>query len=109
MPKLSLTPKPTFTATVQIPVLGGATEPVQFTFNAKRKAEFADWLKSLDDKKAAAKRTDEVLLLEIASGWELAEEFNADNLKELEQVYPGASIAIVGVYIAEYTGAKAGN
>lgn len=109
MAKLTLTQKPTFTASVQIPVLGGGKEAVQFTFKAKRKTEFADWLKSLDDKKAAAKRTDEGVLLEIVDGWELAEDFNADNLKELEQVYPGASIAIVGTYIGEYTGAKAGN
>ena len=108
MAKLSLTQKPTFTATVQIPVLGGGTEPVQFTFKAKRRAEFAEWLDGLTTKADEA-RKDEDVVLDIASGWELEEPFNKKNIIELCEVHPGSGRAIVAAYINEYAGAKAGN
>lgn len=48
-------------------------------------------------------------VVEITSGWELEEAFNEKNIAELNELYPGASRAIVAAYINEYTGAKAGN
>ena len=108
MAKLSLTQKPTFTAGVQIPILGGGTEAVQFTFKAKRKTEFSEWLESLTNQKDEG-RKDEVIVLEIASGWDLEEAFTEKNLAELGELYPGSGRAIVAAYINEYTGAKAGN
>lgn len=107
MAKLTLTAKPTFIVTVQIPVLGGGTEPVQFTFKAKRRSEFSGWLKELTENPGG--RKDEEIVQEIASGWELEEAFNEKNIAELNELYPGASRAIVAAYINEYTGAKAGN
>lgn len=108
MAKLTLTAKPTFTAAVQIPVLGGSTEAVQFTFKAKRKTEFAEWLESLT-KQGEEPRKDEDVVMEIASGWELEEPFNKKNLVELGELYPGSARAIVAAYINEYAGAKSGN
>ena len=108
MAKLTLTQKPTFTAVVQIPVLGGGAEPVEFTFKAKRKTEFAEWLKTLTSPDGETSK-DENIVLEIASGWELEDQFNKKNLVELGELYPGATRAIVTAYINEYTGAKAGN
>ena len=108
MAKLTLTAKPTFTAAVQIPVLGGGTEVVQFTFKAKRKTEFAEWLESLT-KQGEEPRKDEDVVMEIASGWELEEPFNKKNLVELGELYPGSARAIVAAYINEYAGAKSGN
>ena len=108
MTKLSLTQKPTFTATVQIPVLGGGTEPVQFTFKAMRRAEFSKWLEALTAKKDEAQK-DEDVVLEIASGWDLEEAFDKKNVVELGELYPGSGRAIVAAYINEYAGAKAGN
>lgn len=108
MAKLTLAHKPTFTAAVQIPVLGGGTEAVQFTFKAKRKTEFSEWLESLSNQKEEV-RKDEDIVLEIASGWDLDETFTPKNLSELGELYPGSARAIVAAYINEYTGAKAGN
>lgn len=108
MAKLTLTAKPTFTAAVQIPVLGGGTEVVQFTFKAKRKTEFAEWLESLT-KQTEEARKDEEIVLDIASGWDLGDKFDKKNLVELFEIYPGSARAIVAAYINEYAGAKSGN
>lgn len=108
MAKLTLTQKPTFAATVKVPVLGGGTEPVEFTFKAKRKTEFSEWLESLT-KQTEEARKDEDIVMDIASGWELEEPFNKKNLVELGELYPGSARAIVAAYINEYAGAKSGN
>lgn len=111
MTKLTLTRQPTFAATVKVPVLGGGTEPVEFTFKAKRKTEFSEWLESLADKPKEGKeaRKDEEIVLDIASGWDLEEKFDKKNLVELFELYPGSARAIVAAYINEYAGAKSGN
>ena len=111
MAKLTLTQKPTFAATVKVPVLGGGTEPVEFTFKAKRRTEFSDWMKSLADKPEEGKeaRKDEEIVLDIASGWDLDDKFDKKNLVELFEIYPGSAGAIVAAYIQEYTAAKSGN
>lgn len=111
MAKLTLTQKPTFPATVKVPVLGGGTEPVEFTFKAKRRTEFEDWMKSLSNKPEEGKeaRKDEEIVLGIASGWDLEEKFDKKNLVELFELYPGSARAIVAAYIQEYTAAKSGN
>lgn len=108
MAKLTLTQQPTFAATVKVPVLGGGTEPVEFTFKAKRKTEFSEWLESLT-KRTEEARKDEEIVLGIASGWDLEEKFDKKNLVELFELYPGSARAIVAAYINEYAGAKAGN
>ncbi len=108
MAKLTLTQQPTFAATVKVPVLGGGTEPVEFTFKAKRKTEFSEWLESLT-KQTEEARKDEDIVMDIASGWELEEPFNKKNLVELGELYPGSARAIVAAYINEYAGAKSGN
>ena len=108
MAKLTLTKQPTFAATVKVPVLGGGTEPVEFTFKAKRKTEFSEWLESLT-KQAEEARKDEEIVLGIASGWDLEEKFDKKNLVELFELYPGSARAIVAAYINEYAGAKSGN
>lgn len=108
MAKLTLTQQPTFAATVKVPVLGGGTEPVEFTFKAKRKTEFSEWLESLT-KQTEEARKDEEIVLDIASGWDLGDKFDKKNLVELFELYPGSARAIVAAYINEYAGAKSGN
>ena len=108
MAKLTLTKQPTFAATVKVPVLGGGTEPVEFTFKAKRKTEFSEWLEILT-KQTEEARKDEEIVLGIASGWDLEEKFDKKNLVELFELYPGSARAIVASYINEYTAAKSGN
>lgn len=101
--KLILAASPTFKARVAIPVAGEQSVPVEFTFKHRAKDDFSAWLKDLSG-------TDDIdLIKDVASAWDLEDEFNADNLRALTQAHGGAARAIVEKYISEQTGAKLGN
>ena len=101
--KLVLTANPTFKAKVMIPVAGGLPTPVEFTFKHRSKDAFSEWVKSLTDK------DDADLIMEVASGWELDDAFERENIELLCQNYLGASRAVIEKYIGEQTAAKLGN
>ncbi|WP_426269141.1 phage tail assembly chaperone [Dyella kyungheensis] len=102
MAKLKLTAEPTFTAPVEIPVAGKDPVKVSFTFRHRTKDELADWLKQKFE-------TDELAILECATGWELDDEFNAENVALLCQSYIAATGSIISAYITELRGARAKN
>lgn len=101
--KFTLVAKPTFAAKVSIPVPGDAAEPVEFTFKHRTRDDFKTLVEGM------AEREDVELLLDIASGWELDEAFDAKSLNTLIQNYPGAARAILQTYLAEQSGARLGN
>jgi hypothetical protein len=49
------------------------------------------------------------LVKDVASGWDLDDEFNDANITALTQTYCGSARAILDKYFAEQTGAKLGN
>lgn len=101
--KLSLAAVATFTAIVAIPVPGGKTADVEFTFKWMKRddfKEFMDGLKEADDVEA---------LMDILAGWDLEEQFSKEQVEKLVQRYMGAARAILEKYIAEITGARAKN
>ena len=101
--KFTLAVKPTFTAKVAIPVPGADAEKVEFTFKARTKDAFAEFVQSIKDK-------DDVELIQmVASGWELEDAFEPENIELLCQNYLGAARAVVETYIAELTQARLGN
>jgi hypothetical protein len=101
--KLVLTANPTFKAKVMIPVAGAPAVPVEFTFKHRSKEAFSDWLKNISDKE------DPDLVLEVASGWELEDAFDRDNIALMCENYMGAARALIEKYISEQTAAKLGN
>lgn len=101
--KLSLVVSPTFAASVQIPVPGGRSVPVQITFKYRERDAFKEFLDVLKDAE------DVEMLMDIASGWDLDEPFDKENVEKLTQLYIGAAREILQVYIAEQTGARAKN
>ena len=103
MAKLTLTASPTFKATVKIPVPGGKAAPVEFKFNGQTKDQFKAWLEKLADME------DLDALMEIVSGWDLEDPFNADNVSQLLQSYVGAARVILETYINEISAARLGN
>lgn len=103
MAKLTLTASPTFKTVVKIPVPGGKASPVEFTFNGMTKEKFKGWLDSLSDKE------DVPAIMEIASGWDLDDPFNADNVDRLVDQYIGAAKVIFETYISELSAARLGN
>lgn len=101
--KLVLTANPTFKAKVAIPVAGAPAVPVEFTFKHRSKEAFAEWIKGISDK------DDSDLLLEVASGWELEDAWDKENISLMCENYMGAARAVIEKYIAEQTAAKLGN
>lgn len=101
--KFKLCPDPTFVAPVLIPVHGAAAVPVNFTFKYRTRAEFMAFTEKMKD-------LDNVqLLLAIASGWELAEPFDEEHLKQLDEHYMGAAKAALDVYIEQNAQSRLGN
>jgi hypothetical protein len=103
MPKLKLTPDPTFKAPVLIPVPGGPDASVVFTFKHRTREQVLAWLE--EDKDAG----DVPTVNAVALGWDLDDEFNDANIERLCQNYAGAGYAIVNTYLTELRGARTKN
>jgi hypothetical protein len=101
--KFSLTPNPTFSAIVSIPVPGGLPYPVTFTFKGRTREDFNEFIKGLPG------REDMDILMDIVSGWELEDVFDKAHVQELHDGYLGAARAIIDKYLAELTNGRLGN
>lgn len=101
--KFSLTPNPTFKRDVAIPVPGGKTASVSFTFKHKTRDEFKAFMDGI------AGREDVEIIRDIAAGWGLEDDFSDENIEALTQNYLGSGLAIVDAYVSELSGARKGN
>jgi hypothetical protein len=95
-----LDPNPTFDALVAIPVPGGSKADVKFTFKHRSKTELEEFLSSNQS------MDDTALVNSIATGWELDDEFNDENIGRLLNNYIGAGMAIYTKYLEELYQAK---
>jgi hypothetical protein len=100
--KFTLTPKPTFTAIVAIPVPGEGTADVEFTFKGRTREQLLSMLE-------AEGRTWVEAIMDIASGWELEEPFDVEHVDKLLNNYLGAFEAIQSTYMRELTSKRLGN
>lgn len=103
--KFTLALAPTFKAKVAIPIPGQSAEMVEFTFKGRTRAQFAEFIESI--KEGEAKDVD--VIMDICSGWELEDAFDAKNVETLTNNYLGAARAIIDKYLAELTTARLGN
>lgn len=103
MAKLSIIAAPTFSAKVKIPVAGVEPIEVNFTFKHRTKDELEEFTKGRADK------SDVESLMEMVSGWDFAEDFNADTAKTMLQNYVAAPVPIFRAYIEELYQGKAKN
>lgn len=103
MAKLTLKANPSFQAKVAIPVAGGASVDVLFTFRHRTKTELIEFVTSRQDK------SDEETFLEMVTGWDLEDGFTPENVALLLENYIGAALAVYEAYKAELIKAKAGN
>lgn len=103
MAKLKLNPDPTFSAEVEIPVPGKAPVAVSFTFKHRTRDELDEFLKRAVDLRDAA------LIMEVASGWELADAFTVENVTALVQNYIASPGAVFEKYLTELTKAREKN
>lgn len=103
MAKLSLVASPTFKAKVGIPVAGGDTVDVEFTFKHRTRKELGEFIQPGDE------RGDLDTVMACATGWELVEEFTRDNVETLIENYGGAALAIYLKYLDELSGQRTKN
>lgn len=103
MPAFKLIPDPTFKAQVQIPVHGGQTVPVEFTFKHRTRDQLDEFFKGVGE------RSVEDSILDAAVGWSLDDEFTAENIKLLCENYMGAPAAIASTYTKELMQNRQGN
>lgn len=101
--RITLTQKPTFTAPVAIPIPGEKPDTVVFTFRARTRKEFAEWMTAL------AEKTNVEAIMECVTGWALDDPFTLENVEQFNEQYLGGAAAILDKYIAEITQAKLGN
>jgi hypothetical protein len=102
-PKFSLTANPTFKALVDVPVPGGKSAAVEFTFKSRTRDEFRLFIDGLGD------RLDVDVIMDMASGWDLEDPFDQANVELLTQNYLGAARAVIEKYLSELTAARLGN
>lgn len=102
-PKFNLNAIPTFKSKVAIPVPGAKSVDVEFTFKHRTRDQFKEFVDSLEG------REDVDVILDIASGWDLEDAFDEDNIDALIQNYMGSARAIIEIYINELTSARAKN
>ena len=103
MAKLSLVAKPTFSSKVSIPIAGEKAVTVTFTFKARTRDAFKAFVESLSD------REDVDVILDVASGWDLEDAFDRENIELLTQNYLGSARAIIEEYLSSLTAARAKN
>lgn len=101
--KFVLAVSPTFRAKVAIPIPGKQAEPVEFTFKGRTREQFKEFVENLKD------REDVDVILDIASGWELEDAFDKENVEQLTENYLGAARAVIEKYLSELTQARLGN
>lgn len=103
MARLSLNPAPTFKAKVGIPVPGGESAEVEFTFTHRSRSACLSW------KEEAEKASDAEAVMQMVTGWDLDDAFTPENVARLCDNYPGAGTAIFIAYLRELRGERAKN
>lgn len=104
--KFSLTVAPTFKAKVPMHIPGGKPMDVEFTFKARTADQFKEWGEQAREGKF---ENDVDAVLDIASGWELEDAWNRENIELLLQNYIGSARSIVDTYVSQLTSARLGN
>jgi len=103
MAKLSLKIDPTFPVTVTIPKAG--SEPVQIKLICKHRTK-DDLMKFVD---ARVEKSDAESILDMATGWDLDDEFSAENIDDMCQKYMAAPIEIYKAYLSALAGERTKN
>lgn len=103
MARLKLNPEPTFKAKVGIPVPGSRPAEVLFTFKHRTRDDVIAWAEG------SREQNDVESVLDCVVGWDLDDEFNAENVERLCNNYPGSGLTIVAAYLDELRGARAKN
>ncbi|RZL39225.1 MAG: hypothetical protein EOP35_04100 [Rubrivivax sp.] len=105
MTKVSITPKPTFTVTVDIPQPGAEALKLPVIYRHRTKSQLAEFSKVDPDKP----RNDLAVVMDVLDGWEADKDFSRDAVEAFLNDHHAAGDVIVARYINELTKARAGN
>jgi len=104
MAKITLVAAPTFNWPVPIPVAGGESVPVEFTFRHRTKTQLDEFIKS------RAEKSDVDSFLDMVVAWPgFVEEFNRENVELLLQNHIGTALQTYHIYVTELLGARLKN
>jgi len=98
---LSIAPKSEFTAQVAITNPDREPELVEFTFKYRDREALDKWATDL----SSAPKTDDAIgsdvkmVMDCATGWELADDFTESNVRQLLVMHPAAAINVYQTYI----------
>jgi hypothetical protein len=109
---LSIAPKAEFTASVPIPCADREPDPVDFNFTYRSREQLDEWIKGLELAAAGADdplKVDVDMVMGCANAWELTDDFNAENVRELLNSHPGASSEIYKKYVTTSRAGKQKN
>lgn len=101
--KLTLAPLPDFKLPVDFTLPTGDQQRIVFTVKHIKVAEFQELYSGEREVR------DSELIMHIASGWDLEEEFNEDNAKLLVELFPGSAIALAAAYLKALAGQRVKN
>lgn len=97
--KLTLGPLPDFKLPVNFVMPDGSEQKIIFTVKHKKATEVQELYR-----KEGVKDFD--FIMNIATGWDLEEEFNHENAKLLVDYYPGSALALVQSYLGALAGQR---
>lgn len=109
--KLTLVPEPEFKAPVPIPVPGQGVVNVEFTFKYRTRDELQRFAAKCDPERPEYDKDyqDHQMVMDAAKGWELADAFTEENVKEFCRQYIAGPAAVFDTYVMEMTGARLKN
>lgn len=136
--KITLSKRPqSFKKVVQIPMIDGSEDAIEFTFKYRTRTEFGQLMDEMTESAKAKSTTEDAdesdnaaeesgpktwrefigngierdaqYVLKIAEGWDLADEFGEKTVIELLDMYPGASKRIADAYSEAVNGNRLGN
>lgn len=101
--KLTLGALPDFKLPVKFTLPNGEEETIIFTVRHKKASE-------IQEQYTADKPVSDVEMITfLASGWNLDDEFNDENVKQLLDYYPATAIALTGAYMRALAGQRVKN
>lgn len=100
--KLKIAPMPDFKLPVKFKLPNGDEATIVFTVKHKKSTE----IQELYQREAMR---DAEFITEIATGWNLEEEFNEENAAALVEYYPAAALALMGSYLGALAGQRVKN
>lgn len=101
--KLTLGALPDFKLPVKFTMPNGEEAKIVFTVKHVKANEIQDLYASENA------ISDVEMITKLAVGWDLEEEFNEENVKELISYFPASALALTGTYLAALAGQRVKN